>query len=813
MSPVTPLSAAFSARNRRQFSHCLSLGSARHALLTGAMGLGASVWAMPALAQDAPVGMAPVTEKAPAPVTPPNAVAEDTNAGSVIAAPAGTATGSDAAQGDATKTNAAQSDQVRFEADKLQYASDPDVVTATGNVVLRRDEQTVRADAVTWNRKTGKIEATGNIRAVDEGGNVLYTDKVELTDELKAGAMQDLLVVLREGGRLAAREGTRDANGNLTLHDAAFSGCAVENEDGCPKKPSWEVTAVKVTWNQTTKKVHYSGATLRVFGIPLLPLPGLTHTSDFRAETGLLIPDIRSTAANGVEFADTFYWRLGDNKDLEIAGHLYTGALPMISGTYRQLTSLGAFQITGYLTRSSAIPVYSAIDAGSGVGTSQWRGYLEANGKLQFDENWSLTAYGRYASDRTFLRRYDISRDDRLRSSINLERIGDDSYFSLAGWAVQTLRVGDNQGQVPLALPALDWRYRIATPGIGGHLELEANTLAISRSAGQDTQRAFARAQWDLRTVTGLGQEVTFTAMMRGDVYHSDANALTTVDIYRGVSGWQARGIATAAVDVKWPLVGALFGGTQVLTPRVQLVATPHVRNTSIPNEDSRAADLDDSNLFSLNRFNGYDRYEDGVRVTYGFDWQLTRPGWRISSTVGQSYRLSDEQSLLPPGTGLTDRFSDIVGRTDLRIKDIIQFTHRYRLDKDSFVLRRNEIDATIGDHRTYAEIGYLRLNRDIPITFEDLRDREELRAAARVGFARYFSVFASGVVNLTTKASDPVYGSDGFQMLRHRLGVAYTDDCFDLSITWKRDYVTTGDATAGNSFLFSVSLRGLGSR
>jgi hypothetical protein len=31
---------------------------------------------------------------------------------------------------------------------------------------------------------------------------------------------------------------------------------------------------------------------------------------DFRAETGLLIPDIRSTAANGVEFADTFYWRL-----------------------------------------------------------------------------------------------------------------------------------------------------------------------------------------------------------------------------------------------------------------------------------------------------------------------------------------------------------------------------------------------------------------------------------------------------------------------------------------------------------------------
>jgi LPS-assembly protein len=752
-------------------------------LLSGGAGIALTFGATPALAQTAVPNIAPLAKpsKADAPAANPSPANAD--------------------------------DQVRFEADKLQYASDPDLITATGNVVLRRDDQTVRADAVTWNRKTGKIEATGNIRAVDETGNVLYTDKVELTDELKAGAMEDLLVVLREGGRLAARKGLRDANGNLTLQDAAFSGCAVTDDEGCPKKPSWEVTAVRVSWNQATKKVRYSGARLHVFGIALLPLPGLVHTSDFSASTGLLIPDIRSTAANGVEFADTFYWRLADNRDLAVTGHVYTGALPMISANYRHLTSLGAYQVTGYLTRSSAIPVNTPIDAGAGIGTNQWRGYFEANGRLQFDENWSLTGYGRYATDRTFLRRYDISRDDRLRSSLNLERIGDASYFSLAGWAVQTLRVRDSQGQVPIALPVLDWRYRIATPGIGGQLELQANTLAISRTGGQDTQRAFAKAQWSLRTITGMGQEVTFTALARGDVYHSDANDLTTVAIYRGMPGWQSRAIATAAVDVKWPLVGALFGGNQVLTPRIQFSATPHVRNITIPNEDSRSSDLDDSNLFALNRFNGYDRYEDGARVTYGFDWALTRPGWRISSTIGQSYRLSEEQSLLPPGTGLSDRLSDIVGRTDLRIRDIIQFTHRYRLDKDSFVLRRNEIDATVGDHRTYAEIGYLRLNRNIPVTFEDLRDREELRAAGRVGFARYFSVFASGVVNLTTKRDDPVYGSDGFQMLRHRFGVAYTDDCLDLSITWKRDYVTTGDATAGNSFLFSISLRGLGSR
>lgn len=708
---------------------------------------------------------------------------------------------------------ASASPEIRFQADRVSYASDAETVTATGNVVLRREEQTVRADVVTWNRKSGLIEASGNIRFVDDAGNVLYTDKVELTDALKAGAVEDLLLVLRQGGRLAARSGTRDGNGDMVLRDAAFSGCAVEGEDGCARRPSWEVTAARVTYDAKDQRVRYTGALLRVFGLPILPLPGLAHTSDFRAESGLLIPDFRFSAANGAQISDTYYWRLASNKDLALTGSVFTGALPMISARYRQLTDKGAFQTTAYLTRSARINVGGGNVTDVNAQEQVFRGYVETNGRFQFGEHWSLTGYGRYASDRTFLRRYDISRDDRLRSTINLERIDANSYFSLAGWAVQTLRSGDRQGLVPIALPALEYRRRIVPPRIGGTLELQVNTLALTRSSGQDTQRAFAKAQWDLRKITRMGQEITLTGLVRGDIYHSRQNDLTSNLLYRGQSGWQGRGIATAALDIKWPLIGAALGGTHVFTPRVQVVAIPNIRNLAIPNEDSRSVELEDSNLFSLNRFPGYDRIEDGVRVTYGADWKLTRPGWRVSSTIGQSYRLSTQKTVLPDGTGLSSRASDIVGRTDLRFRDIIQFTHRYRLDKDGLKLRRNEFDATIGNHRTYAEIGYLRLNRNIPATFEDLRDREELRVSGRVAFARNWSVFGSGVSNLTRKAEDPTKTSDGFQMLRHRLGFAYADDCLDLALTWRRDYITTGDATRGNTIQFNIAFKGLGVR
>ncbi|MXO66783.1 LPS assembly protein LptD [Altericroceibacterium endophyticum] len=699
--------------------------------------------------------------------------------------------------------------EIGFEADSLSFDSEADIVSASGNVVMRSGDQSVRADNVSWDRNSGQIVAEGNIRFVDEHGNQLFTDRLELTDELKAGAMSNLLLALREGGRLAAQQGERADNGDVILTNAAYSACAVETAKGCPRKPSWRVTADRVIYDQDEKRVRFKGAMLELFGARLLPLPGLAITTDNRSVSGLLVPNVGITASNGLEVSGSYYLRLADNQDLTATGYVYADAPPMAAVQYRAMTGSGAFQTTGYLTRSTR------LQFGSDTRTEEkdWRGYFFGNGKFQLDEKWSITGAVRVASDRTFLRRYDISNDDRLRSTLSAERIDDNSYFSISGWATQVLLRDQDQGLVPVALPLIDYRKRLAQPVAGGTVELQANSLNIVRRDGQDTQRAFARAQWDLRRITSMGQEITLTGMARGDVYHSSGNVSTTTPLYRGLEGWQGRAIALAALDMKWPLIGEAFGGTQILTPRVQLVASPHIRNFEIPNEDSRAVELEDTNLFSLNRFPGYDRFEDGVRVTYGMDWQLRRPGWQVEATIGQSYRLNKESAPFPEGTGLQDRFSDFAGRVQVRYRDFVKFTHRFRLDKDSLAVRRNEVDATLGSDKTYLELGYLRLDRDIDVEFEDLQDREELRAAARISFANYWSVFGAAVLNLTDRDEDPTLTSDGFEPLRTRLGVAYSDDCLELGVTWRRDYVQVADARRGNTFQFFFALRNLSFR
>ena len=697
--------------------------------------------------------------------------------------------------------------EIAFSADTLTYDSDAEVVTADGNVRMTRDGARLRADKITWNRATGEVTASGQVAVTSANGDTAFGDTVTLTDTLRDGIVENLLLVLADGGRLVARHGER-SNGITTLTDAAYTACSVVDSSGCPKSPVWKLSAVRVVHNPDKHRIYYKGARLSLFGAPLLWLPGLSHPDGSgNPGSGLLVPDMRYSRANGIETALPYYISIAPNRDLTLTPHIFTEVMPGFEARYRALTSNGAYSIGGMITRSGRLP------AGSTGLSSQHdtRGYIDITGRFQINPLWTISGSALRTTDKTFLRRYDISDADRLRSSLRAERIDNNSYLSISGWAAQTLRAADDQRFQPIALPAIDYRRLFADPLLGGRFQLQANSLALLRTVGQDTQRAFTSLRWDLRTRNRLGQEIQLTLYGRGDVYHTDETLTSGTASYRGRVGWNSRGIGAAAVDLRWPFIGALFNGTQRLTPRIQLASSLPTANMKIPNEDARSIDLEDSNLFALNRFPGYDRWDDSSRITYGFEWAYEQPDLALETVLGQSYRFSQRQAIQLSGTGLSDRFSDIVGRTTVRWRDFIALTHRFRLDKDSGAIRRNEINATIGGRSTYVTASYLRLNRNIDTAVEDLRDREELQFAARVRFARFWSLFGSTVVDLTDKREDPLVTADGYEPVRHRLELVYEDDCVQLGVSWRHDYERAGDARRGNSYRLRLALKNLG--
>lgn len=131
---------------------------------------------------------------------------------------------------------------------------------------------------------------------------------------------------------------------------------------------------------------------------------------------------------------------------------------------------------------------------------------------------------------------------------------------------------------------------------------------------------------------------------------------------------------------------------SQVLEPIVMGVWSPNSSiNKNIPDEDSLDYEFDDTNLFSANRYAGYDRVETGTRLNYGMQWTLYGPGnMSVSALFGQSYRFRDDNSMIE-GAGFENHFSSYVGHLNMNLKDF-GMNYRFRLDQDNFSQEMSEV-------------------------------------------------------------------------------------------------------------------------
>ncbi len=706
----------------------------------------------------------------------------------------------------------APGDVVDFEADQLSYDEANRMVTAQGRVRVSRDGYALVADRVEYRRgadgAAGDVVAIGNVSITDPAGNQALGDRVTLTDSLKDGAIANMLLVLNDGGRLGARTALRN-DGSYALDHATYSPCAVVDGQGCPQVPVWKIKAVRISYDQKRHRISYRDASLEMFGVPVFYLPRLSHPDgDAPRASGMLVPAVEIQRQLGIGVSAPVHLALGPDHDLTLTPWLYTATNPALAFQARRLLKDGPIQVDGMVTVSRRFDLAPGTLATIDMG-EKFRGYLGIKGRLQHDARWRSVFSVRLTSDDTFNRRYGLGFDDTLRSSYALERITDESWLSISAWYFQGLRATDRASESPLVLPIIDYDWRPDWQVAGGRVRLGANSMLLTRTSGQDLYRALGWGRWDRSLYTNWGQRIALTGLVRGDLYDVRNSQLATFPDYAGRDGWRGRGIALAAADISWPLAGPAFGGTQVITPRLQFVAAPTVRNLGFPNEDARAFELEDISLFDLNRSPGLDRFENGSRMTFGAEYTLDRPGWQLRGEIGQSVRFTGDGNEFASGTGFQGRVSDVVGRLGLKLGRMVELTHRFRLDKDNLAVRRNEIDLTVGGRRTYVSAGYVRLNRNV--TLEDLEDRQELRIAGRVAFARYWTLFGNAIIDLTTRADNPLTTGDGFQPIRHRIGVEYEDECFRFGIGWRRDYVGDRDFRPGNNFQISIAFKTLG--
>ena len=225
-----------------------------------------------------------------------------------------------------------------------------------------------------------------------------------------------------------------------------------------------------------------------------------------------------------------------------------------------------------------------------------------------------------------------------------------------------------------------------------------------------------------------------------------------------------------------------------------------------------------DSNLFSIDKFSGWDRVEGGGRVNAGFQYtaQVNGAG-SFNAVFGQSYQIYGVNSfsaadLINTGaeSGLDKTISDYVAGLTYQPNSVFSFIAHGRFSSGGydpglgenvaqFTPERLEFETRAnfdrwtfqlmyGDYAPQPEIGFL-------------TRREEILVGASVKVTQNWILMGSTRYDLAVN-----------QFEQTRFGVGYTDDCFLLSLNYITSYIYTGTTpTPNNTFMFQFSLRTLG--
>ena len=160
-------------------------------------------------------------------------------------------------------------------------------------------------------------------------GDKLIGDNVVLTDTLRDGTIDNLLVVLESGGRIAADAGTRSAASTI-LENAVYSPCPVTTETGCPRTRAGR-SPPPGSIHDPADAAHplRAAAGCSFFGVtlPLLPIFSVGTGGDGRRHRRVLVPDISlSEQQRASKLPLPYYWQIAPNRDLTITPHVYTEA-------------------------------------------------------------------------------------------------------------------------------------------------------------------------------------------------------------------------------------------------------------------------------------------------------------------------------------------------------------------------------------------------------------------------------------------------------------------------------------------------------
>jgi LPS-assembly protein len=741
--------------------------------------------------------------------------------------------------------------QMLVQANEVDYDYNNSRVSAVGNVQLFYNGTSVEADKVIYDQKTKRLHAEGNIRMTDVDGKITYANILDLSDDYRDGFVDSLRVDTADSTHMAATRADRTSGNYTVFENGVYTACAPCKDDPT-KPPLWQVKGARIIHDQIEKMLYFENAQLEFFGVPMAYLPYFSAPDPtVKRKSGFLAPVFSSNSTFGVGVEIPYYWAIAPNYDATINPRVMTQQGVLFQGEFRQRLLDGSYQIRAY--------GIDQLDPGAFAGQPgdrQFRGGVETKGEFALNDKWAWGWEGVALTDYMLLSDYRLSvyKDafnsflalpTEAPSQLYLTGVGNRSYFDAR--TIYYLSLSGNQSQVPVVWPVIDYSNVINHSVLGGEVSYKTNFTNLTRdsvvydpinataaAAGTcvpttaDSAKAIIPANCLMRgmpgTYTRFSGEVdwrrSFTdsageiwtpfASLRADAINADISNQPGVSNYLPVGDTQAlRVMPTIGLEYRYPFINVQPWGTTTVEPIAQVIIRPNESYAGkLPNEDSQSMTFDTSNLFSVDKFSGYDRVEGGGRANAGV--QATTQfdhGGTVTAVFGQSYQLFGLNSFAVQDvtntavdSGLQTPISDYVASLSYSPNRTYTLATRARFDQETGSIQRFEAEAKAnfdrwsvsilyGDYAPQPDIGYL-------------TRREGILVSGSVKVASNW--VAQGAARWDLVAN---------QINQYVVGAGYVDDCFVLAANYVTSFsyaTTTSPPILGHAFMFQFGLRTL---
>ena len=742
--------------------------------------------------------------------------------------------------------------QMLVQANEVDYDYNNSRVSAVGNVQLFYNGTSVEADKVIYDQKTKRLHAEGNIRLTDVDGKITYASILDLSDDYRDGFVDSLRVDTADSTHMAASRADRSSGNYTVFENGVYTACAPCKDD--PQKPPlWQVKGMRIIHDQINKMLYFENAQLEFFGVPLAYIPYFSAPDPtVKRKTGFLMPSYTTSSTYGFGVETPFYWAIAPDYDLTVNPRFTTQQGVLFQGEFRQRLIDGAYQI-----RAAGIDQLDPGAFGSLPGDRRLRGDVETKGEFALNDKWVWGWEGVALSDIQFLQDYRLSvyqdafgsflaLPTEAPSQLYLTGVGNRSYFDAR--TIYYLSLSGNQSQVPVIWPVIDYSNVINHSVLGGEVSYKTNFTNLTRDEavfdpinavaaatgacsvltsadpaksivpanclmrgmpGTYT-RATGEVNWRRSFTDSAGEIWTPFASVRADAINASISNQPGVSNFLPVGDTEAlRVMPTVGLEYRYPFINVQPWGTTTVEPIAQVIIRPNEPYAGkLPNEDAQSMTFDTSNLFSVDKFSGYDRVEGGGRANAGVQatTQFDRGG-AITAVFGESYQLFGLNSFAvhdvtntAVDSGLQTPLSDYVASLSYSPNKVFTFSTRARFDQASWNVQRFEAEGRANFDRWSVSVLYGDYAAQPDIGF--LTRREGILVSGSVKVASNW--VASGAARWDLVAN---------QINQYVVGAGYVDDCFVLAANYVTSFsyaTTTSPPILGHAFMLQIGLRTL---